>query len=106
MSDVMLLGVLRMPLPDNPDPLTLAQLAGWARQAADRIERDAEEIERLRHSVAFYRRRCDLLQAWQRRMRDPERTLVCDILANGQTMPDPNGMRYPLEHVEQQRMLP
>ena len=28
MSDTMLIGILRMPLPDSPDPLTLAQLAG------------------------------------------------------------------------------
>lgn len=67
MSDTMLLGVLRMPLKDNPDPdpLTLAQLAGWARQAADRIERDAEEIERLRAENetlrAFAR---DVMAAW------------------------------------------
>lgn len=65
MSDTILLGVLRMPLPDNPDPLTLAQLAGRARQAADRIERDAEEIERLSaenaHLLAFAR---DIMAAW------------------------------------------
>lgn len=48
MSDTMLLGVLRMPLPDDPDALTVAQLAGRAREAADRIGQDAEEIERLR----------------------------------------------------------
>lgn len=42
----------------------------------------------------FYRKRCDLLQEWQSRMRDPERTIVCDILANGQTLPDPDGARY------------
>ena len=27
-------------------------------------------------------------------MRDPERTMVCDILANGQTLPDADGSRY------------
>jgi len=48
MSDTMLLGILRMPFPDNPDPLTLAQLAWRAGQAADRIEHDATEINRLR----------------------------------------------------------
>ena len=51
MSDVMLLGVLRMPMPDNPDPLTLRQFVDRARQAADRIEADADEIERLRAEV-------------------------------------------------------
>lgn len=48
MSDTMLLGVLRMPLPDDPDALTVAQLAWRAGQAADRIEHDATEIRRLR----------------------------------------------------------
>jgi len=48
MSDVMLLGVLRMPIPDNPDPMTLRQFVDRARQAADRIEADTAEIERLR----------------------------------------------------------
>ena len=27
-------------------------------------------------------------------MRDPERTIVCDILANGALLPDPNRRRY------------
>lgn len=48
----------------------------------------------LHYAKQFYQRRCDLLQKEQRRMRDPERTLVCDILANGTLLPDPNGMRY------------
>lgn len=52
------------------------------------------EIENLRSEADFYRRRCDLLQEWQNRMRDPERTIVCDILANGQTLPDQSGNRY------------
>jgi hypothetical protein len=43
----------------------------------------------------FYKRRCDLLQWWQSKMRDPERTIVCDILANGQTLPPEHaGDRY------------
>jgi hypothetical protein len=45
------------------------------------------ELRELRHALAFYKRRCDLLQIWQSAMRDPERTLVCDVLANGQTLP-------------------
>ena len=55
MSDVMLLGVLRMPMPDNPDPLTLRQFVDRARQAADRIEADATEIEHLRAEVESWR---------------------------------------------------
>jgi hypothetical protein len=51
MSDAMLLGVLRMPMPDNPDAMTLCQFVGRARQAADRIEADAAKIERLRAAL-------------------------------------------------------
>lgn len=52
MGDVMLLGVLRMPIGDNPDPLVLRQLVDRARQAADRIESDAAELARLRAAAA------------------------------------------------------
>ena len=45
-----------------------------------------KEIEDLRSSLYFYRRRCEALQSWQSKMRDPERTIVCDILANGKTL--------------------
>jgi hypothetical protein len=47
----MLLGVLRMPLPNPLDPLTLAQFVGRARQAASRIEADAAEIVELRAEI-------------------------------------------------------
>lgn len=47
----------------------------------------------LQFGYDFYKRRCDALQAWQSRMRDPERIVVCDILANGFTL-DPPGKRY------------
>lgn len=57
-----------------------------------------EEIDRLNQSVAFYERRCDLLQMWQNKMRDPERTIVCDVLANGDTLPpDQAGDRYTID---------
>lgn len=59
------------------------------------VREQAAEIARLKSSRDFYRTRCDLLQKLQVRMRDPERTLVCDILANGCLLPDPNGERYP-----------
>lgn len=55
MSDVMLLGVLRMPMPDAPDPMTLRQFVSRARQAACRIEADTDELEELRA-------KCDALQ--------------------------------------------
>ena len=67
-----------------------------------------KEIEDLRSSLYFYQRRCEALQSWQSKMRDPERTIVCDILANGKTLdPAVAGNRYttpqqaePVEPVE------
>jgi hypothetical protein len=44
-------------------------------------------------SLDFYRRRIEVLQQWQSKMRDPERIIVCDILANGHTL-EPAGDRY------------
>jgi hypothetical protein len=38
--------------------------------------------------------RCNRLQQEQRRFREPERTILCDILANGTLLPDPQGTRY------------
>jgi hypothetical protein len=55
------------------------------------------DVTSMLNSLDFYRQRFDLLQAHQHLMRDPERTLVCDILANGQLFPDPAGTRYPTE---------
>jgi hypothetical protein len=52
------------------------------------------ELRHLQHSTDFYERRFALLQKVQNHMRDPERTIVCDILANGTLLPDPNGERY------------
>ena len=49
----------------------------------------------LKERLRFYARRCALLQDWQNTMRDPERQLVCDILANGALLPDPDRIRYP-----------
>jgi hypothetical protein len=63
--------------------------------ALDIIIELGQKINELEDSERFYRRRCDLLQEWQGRMRDPERQLVCDILANAQLLPDPHGKRYP-----------
>ena len=54
------------------------------------------DITRVLIALEFYRSRCDMLQREQTRMRDPERVMVCDILANGQLLPDPNGVRYGL----------
>ena len=54
-----------------------------------------DAMARLERSESFYRRRCEALQAWQSSMRDPERVIVCDILANGFTLDQPfAGDRY------------
>ena len=53
-----------------------------------------DHCKKLHSAEQFYRRRCELLEKEQRRMRDPERTLVCDVLANGSLLPDPHGKRY------------
>lgn len=49
MSDVMLLGILRMPLPDHPARINAfewPQIRDTMSQAADRIQGDADLIER------------------------------------------------------------
>jgi hypothetical protein len=59
----------------------------------------------IRNHIAFARavlarygyrglERCQRLQQEQSRFREPERTIVCDILANGTLLPDPDGVRY------------
>lgn len=56
----------------------------------------AEQKAHLRTArmALWYLRRIQLLEREQYRMRDPERTIVCDIIANGQLLPDPNNTRY------------
>ena len=53
--------------------------AEWAQKMAAQQLR----IEGLEDSVRFFAIRCEELQEIQSRMRDPERQMVCDILANG-----------------------
>ena len=45
------------------------------------------KLKRLNDELEFYKKRCELLQSCQSTMRDPERTVVCDILANGHLLP-------------------
>jgi hypothetical protein len=61
----------------------------YAKQVAHWIEKHDE----VKDSLDFYKRRVEALQQWQSNMRDPERTVVCDILANGHTL-EPAGNRY------------
>ncbi len=79
---------------DDRSPLTDRELQAL-RNMGNEAEAAAQEIESLRHEASFYRRRCEALQAWQSGMRDPERAVVCDILANGHTLaPAYAGDRY------------
>ena len=62
-----------------------------------------EQLDKATRSLDFYRRRIDALQKWQSKMRDPERTIVCDIIANGCTL-EPAGNRYTTPQQEQQSL--
>jgi hypothetical protein len=53
-----------------------------------------EHCRKLTHTADWNSRRLDMLLRMQKHMRDPERTLVCDIIANCQLLPDPDGKRY------------
>ena len=53
-----------------------------------------KRAKRARVSSDFYRKRVELIQGVQSQMRDPERQVICDILANAQFLPDPDGKRY------------
>jgi hypothetical protein len=103
--------------PDHSDELTIAYMSGVYRGKELAAKRQwvgsgdledsnayqtlpaqpVQELEKqLRDalgSLDFYRRRVEVLQQWQSKMRDPERTIVCDILANGHTL-EPAGNRY------------
>ena len=62
--------------------------------AVDMIER----LEAAESSVVWHRRRWMALQMHQMKMREPERTMVCDILANGELMhPTVAGDRYAIK---------
>ena len=70
------------------------QLRVKAAELEIRLSDEIKAHKKTAHNRDFYRRRAELLQREQSRMRDPERTIVCDILANGTLLPDPHGVRY------------
>jgi len=73
---------------EQPDP----------REIGEAIDAAVEMIERLEGaetSAEWHKRRWMALQMHQTKMREPERTIVCDILANGELMhPTVAGDRY------------
>lgn len=77
----------------QPDPREIGETIDAAIEMIDRLEL-AES------SVAWHRRRWMALQMHQPKMREPERTMVCDILANGELMhPTVSGDRYAIKDV-------
>lgn len=61
-----------------------------------------EHCKALKHTAEFNKHRVAMLSRLQHHMRDPERTLVCDVLANGQLLPDPDGKRYGFKTTERE----
>ena len=70
-------------------------------EIGEAIDAAVEMIDRLElaeSAVAWHQRRWMALQMHQAKMREPERTMVCDILANGELMhPTVAGDRYAIK---------
>ena len=64
------------------------------------ITLNAKDWNRMINELRFYKSRCELLQSVQHVMRDPERTLVCDVLANGQLYHNIENSRYKIDTYE------
>ena len=74
--------------PASPDPCEIGE-------AIDAAVEMIERLEEAEASVAWHQRRWMALQAHQMKMREPERTIVCDIIANGELIhPTVAGDRY------------
>ena len=88
----------------------LEQSVEIARKNASFFQKEASEARAaaLELEAERPRKKLELLQKWQSKMRDPERTIVCDILANGQMMADPNGTRYgiPAQQPQPPKLVP
>ena len=77
--------------PEPPDPCKISE-------AIDAAVEMIERLELAESAVAWHRRRWMALQTHQTKMREPERTMVCDILANGELMhPTVSGDRYAIK---------
>jgi hypothetical protein len=64
------------------------------RELESEMVRLKKELEKEKESKTRYRNKIELLQSEQKNFREPERTIVCDIIANGFLLPDPDGTRY------------
>ena len=71
-------------------------------EAIDAAVEMIEQLEAAESSAAWHRRRWMALQMHQQRMREPERTIVCDIIANGELMhPTVAGDRYAIKDTQE-----
>lgn len=55
------------------------------------VEALSKELTAANNSTAWHKRRTSLLQSLQSTMQEPERTIVCDVLANGHLLQGPDG---------------
>ena len=76
------------------------------RSDADTIDALIAELEKAEDSRDWYMRRCNELQKCQSTMRDPERTMVCDILANGSLLMDNIGKLSVLRYAAGAQAIP
>jgi len=58
-----------------------------------------KQIAELKDELDWYAKRVNLFHTHQSKMRDPERTIVCDILANGELL-ETAGNRYSVKSEE------
>jgi hypothetical protein len=80
---------------EQPDPREIGE-------AIDAAVEMIEQLEAAESSAAWHRRRWMALQMHQQRMREPERTIVCDIIANGELMhPTVAGDRYAIKGTQE-----
>ncbi len=86
----------RVPIRSNALLGLLADIRAAVGDPTGKLMQDelVERCRKLAHSADWNGRRVKMLSRLQSKMRDPERTLVCDILANGQLLPDPKSKRY------------
>ena len=83
----------------EPDGDVMSWIEGMQRLQGALLPDDVLELldrlEAAESSAAWHQRRWMALQMHQKKMREPERTIVCDILANGELMhPTIAGDRY------------
>jgi hypothetical protein len=88
--------------PVQPADGEVAELAQWLRKhyeyalelgRPDWAEKSARSADLLQQGQSALHR-LHRLQQENARFREPERTLLCDLLANGTLLPDPDGKRY------------